>query len=197
MKIDVQIIKEFLVDHPEIGSRTAANALMALHPKVFIKFTTVYHKIRYYRGECKGKSCPSPIAVRSDEQKHVAMGWRKTLPASDYEEIDTYTFPAGSNRILILSDIHLPYQDNEALSIAIDYGIKNGANCVFLNGDTIDMYQASRFIKDPRLRSLSGELQMTREFFETLNEAIPGPMSQHNFRGIEVALLLCRHLPAM
>ena len=45
MKIDVQIIKEFLVDHPEIGSRTAANALMALHPKVFIKFTTVYHKI--------------------------------------------------------------------------------------------------------------------------------------------------------
>ena len=176
MKIDVQIIKEFLVDHPEIGSRTAANALMALHPKVFIKFTTVYHKIRYYRGECKGKSCASPIAVRSDEEKHVAMGWRKTLPASDYEEIDTYTFPAGSNRILILSDIHLPYQDNEALSIAIDYGIKNGANCVFLNGDTIDMYQASRFIKDPRLRSLSGELQMTRDFFETLNEAIPGPI---------------------
>jgi predicted phosphodiesterase len=114
--------------------------------------------------------------VRSDEEKHVAMGWRKTLPASDYEEIDTFTFPAGSNRILILSDIHLPYQDNEALSIAIDYGIKHGANCVFLNGDTIDMYQASRFIKDPRLRSLSGELQMTRDFFETLNEAIPGPI---------------------
>ena len=141
MKFDVQIIKEFLLEHPDIGSRTAASALMALYPEIFIKYTNVYHKVRYYRGEMKNKSTNSPIAVRTDEQKIEAMGWNKSLPESDYQEIETFTFPVGSNRILILSDIHLPYQDNEALSIAIDYGIKNGANCVFLNGDTIDMYQ--------------------------------------------------------
>ena len=176
MKIDVKIIKDFLQENPEIGSRTAASALIALHPQIFYKYNSVYHKIRYYRGECKGKSCASPIAVRSDEQKIEAMAWKKLLPTSDYKELDTFTFPKGSNRILIMSDVHLPYQDNEALSIAIDYGIKHGANCVFLNGDTIDMYQASRFIKDPRLRSLGGELEMTREFFASLNEAIPDPI---------------------
>ena len=175
MKFEVELIKEFLTEHPNIGSRTAASALMALYPEIFINYNSVYGKVRYYRGEQKNKNCVSPVAIRTEEQKIEAMAWNKALPESDYQEIETFTFPAGSNRILILSDIHLPYQDNEALSIAIDYGIKNGANCVFLNGDTIDMYQASRFIKDPRLRSLSGELQMTRDFFETINEAIPGP----------------------
>ena len=77
MKVDIQIIKDFLLENPEIGSRTAASALMALHPEIFFKYTNVYHKIRYYRGECKGKSCASPIAVRSDEEKIQAMGWNK------------------------------------------------------------------------------------------------------------------------
>jgi predicted phosphodiesterase len=176
MKIDVKIIKEFLLENPEIGSRTAASALMALHPSIFIKYTNVYHKIRYYRGEMKGKSCPDPVAVRSDEQKLEAMGWNSKLPSSDYEELETFHIPKGCRRLLIMSDIHLPYHDEEALSAAIAYGIKHKADAVLLNGDTIDMYMASRFIKDPRLRDLAGELEMTRQLLETLNEAIPGPI---------------------
>lgn len=170
------LIQEYLERYPNIPTQTAAKGLMQLHPLDFLTLDATRKLIQYHRGENKNSPNKNPIAMRSEDQKAEAQAWSRKLPESDYEEIPTFTFPAGSNRILILSDIHIPYQDNEALSIAIDYGIKNGANCVFLNGDTIDMYQASRFIKDRRLRSLAGELQMTRDFFETLNEAIPGPI---------------------
>ena len=75
-----------------------------------------------------------------------------------------FYIPKGQNNILVLSDIHIPYQDNKALELAINYGIENKVNAIYLNGDTIDMYQGSRFIKDRRLRDLAGELELTRQF---------------------------------
>jgi predicted phosphodiesterase len=44
----------------------------------------------------------------------------------------------SSNNILWLSDIHIPNQDNEALKLAIDYGVKNKINCIVLGGDILD-----------------------------------------------------------
>ena len=75
-----------------------------------------------------------------------------------------FIFLKDKNNILVLSDIHIPYQDNKALELAINYGIENKVNAIYLNGDTIDMYQGSRFIKDRRLRDLAGELELTRQF---------------------------------
>ena len=89
---------------------------------------------------------------------------------------DLFKLLSFKNNILILSDIHLPYQDNKALDLAINYGIENKVNAVYLNGDTLDFYMASRFLKNPRLRDLAGELEMGREFLQLLQETFKCPI---------------------
>ncbi len=84
--------------------------------------------------------------------------------------------PRGQNRILLLTDIHLPYHDIDALSLALHWGYERKPNAIILNGDTMDMYQASRFIKDRRLRDLNGEIEMTRDFLAQLREEFDCPV---------------------
>jgi predicted phosphodiesterase len=61
-----------------------------------------------------------------------------------------------------MSDIHLPYHSVEALTTAIQFLKDEKIDALILNGDTRDFYQASRFQKDPRKRSLAHELEANR-----------------------------------
>jgi len=99
-----------------------------------------------------------------------------TLPESDYVKIEPFILPTGQNNILFLSDIHLPYQDNKALELAIEYGLDQKVNAIYLNGDTLDCYQASRFIKDRRMRDLGGELELCRGFLKMLQDTFKCPI---------------------
>lgn len=143
-----------------------------------LDFTSIDHArgfVRRYRGEQgKNSSTVTIVSERTEEEKKQSI--KRQLPESDYQKCEPFVIPKGQNNILVLSDIHLPYQDNKALELAINYGIENKVNCVYLNGDTIDMYQASRFIKDRRLRDLAGELEMTREFLKLLQTTFKCPI---------------------
>jgi predicted phosphodiesterase len=74
---------------------------------------------------------------------------------------------------LILSDIHIPYQDNLALSVAINEGIRQGCDAVILNGDALDCHMISDFVKDPRKRKFKDELYAMRQFVDTLRGQFP------------------------
>lgn len=67
-----------------------------------------------------------------------------------------------------MNDVHLPYQDNEALTATIRYAKKEKPDFILLNGDIIDCHTLSRFVKDPKARSFAHELEAFRLFFETL-----------------------------
>lgn len=171
-----RLVKKYILDNPEMGTSTIARMLMIDYPEYFLKFNQTRSRVRYYRGEDKHTyQSPNIVQLRTEEQKKAALGWNGS-PKSDYEQVPEFIIPKGNNRMLVLSDIHLPYHDEQALDIAIDYGIKNKPNAIILNGDTMDMYQASRFIKDPTLRNLAGEIEMTREFIQALKNEFSCPI---------------------
>lgn len=68
-----------------------------------------------------------------------------------------------SNRILIISDIHIPFHDIKALNKALDYGSKHKIDTLIINGDMLDMYSISRFMKDNRITSLQNELNIAKK----------------------------------
>lgn len=76
-------------------------------------------------------------------------------------------------KTLVLSDIHLGFHDRTALEAAINYGRKNKADCIILNGDILDMYQLSRFDKTPNKGAIVSEIKLAREFFKILREVFP------------------------
>ena len=133
--------------------------------------------VRRYRGEIgKLNSKITQVGVRSKEEKKKFISRKIDLPESDYEKCEPFIIPKGQNNILILSDIHFPYQDNKALELALNYGLEHKVNAVYLNGDIADFYQCSRFTKDRRLRDMAGELEMVRNFLKQLQDLFKCPI---------------------
>lgn len=93
------------------------------------------------------------------------------LPSSDEIRWEPYVIDA--KRVLILSDIHIPYHSVQAITACFDFAKAENPDAIILNGDTIDFYQLSRFMKDPRARSFAGELAAFKEFFASLIDAFP------------------------
>ena len=79
----------------------------------------------------------------------------------------------GPRKILFLSDLHIPFHDNKAISAAIDYGLQNKVTDVWLNGDILDFHSLSSFEKDPRERRFVDELEMAKSFVDALATALP------------------------
>ena len=88
------------------------------------------------------------------------------LPKSDETIYEPYKLEA--KRLLILSDIHIPYHSIDALTCAIDYAKKEKPDAILLNGDTLDFFGLSRFSKDPKKRSIAHELEAFRNFIDIL-----------------------------
>jgi len=76
-------------------------------------------------------------------------------------------------KTLVLSDIHFPFENTNALHRAMELGVKEKVEQIILLGDIIDFHSISRFKKDPQSRNLKKELQRTRQFFFRLRHLFP------------------------
>lgn len=90
------------------------------------------------------------------------------LPKSDETIYEPYILNA--KKLLILSDIHIPYHSIEALTCALNFAINEKPDAILLNGDTLDFFGLSRFAKDPKKRSFSSELESFKDFINILKQ---------------------------
>jgi len=95
------------------------------------------------------------------------------IPDSLYKERPRFIIPAGIDRLLYISDLHIPYHDITAIKLAIKYGYDNGMRGIFLGGDIIDFYGVSRYQRLPHLRRVKEEIDSTRQFLENLRNKFP------------------------
>ena len=81
----------------------------------------------------------------------------------------------GPARILIVSDIHVPFHDSVAIRKAIEFGQDQGPiTHLIVNGDLLDAYHLSTFEKDPRVRHLSHEIDVAVELLGVFALELPG-----------------------
>lgn len=168
------IAREYLIKFPNASTMALARLLAKDYPIDF-NVENARSIVRFLRGEKIQKPADKDF-IRDEQTKKQFMTKKFDLPVSDYESNEAFYIPKGQNNILVLSDIHIPYQDNKALEVALNYGLENKVNAIYLNGDTIDMYQGSRFVRDRRLRDLAGELELTRQFLLELQSKFNCPI---------------------
>lgn len=78
----------------------------------------------------------------------------------------------GPARLLIVSDVHVPYHDPEAIRAAIAFGRDRGPiSHVLVNGDLLDAYALSSFEKDPRARRFGEEVDLAIEILQVFARA--------------------------
>jgi predicted phosphodiesterase len=137
------------------------------NPELFPSQDAAYQAVRHKRGVHGKKN--SVIAKFKKDSKGV--GFIYTMPAS--QETDWLPFELSTSRNLILSDVHIPYHNEAALSAAVEHGKKLKPDCVILNGDTADFYSISRFLTDPKKRNLKNEVENVRHFLGWLRGQFP------------------------
>lgn len=171
-----EIVKEYLLKFPKASTMSISRLLVADYPIDFSNLENARASVRFHRGELgkKKNNAKDIISKRTELEKKQFMQKNFELPESDYEKQSEII--VGNRNILFLSDIHFPYQNNDAIRLALEYGKSEKVDCVYLNGDTIDMYMLSRFIKDRRLRNMSEELEMTRNFLKDLQNYFQCPI---------------------
>lgn len=160
------IVKDYLTRFPKTSSRSLAMMLQKEQTSVFLNYESAYNAVRYYRGasgDAKRKKIADKSLFRVTESHNPFA-----LPeANEDRQVLPFVLPKDWDSALILSDIHMPYHDVGALSIAIEYGIKNNVPGIILNGDTMDFFACSKFATDPRKRNLGREIETGQEFVAT------------------------------
>ncbi len=76
--------------------------------------------------------------------------------------------------VVILGDLHAPFVDKAACSVAVQVIQSIGPRAVVLNGDMADNYALSRFDKDSdRITSLRADLDCLRGYLEMFRDEAP------------------------
>ena len=88
------------------------------------------------------------------------------------DEVEYFKLPYYS-KIGFLTDIHLPFYDKLALITAIDYLKKYEPTCIWLNGDILDAYSISRWMKEKNKENLQYEIDCVRDFLKTIRGIFP------------------------
>jgi predicted phosphodiesterase len=74
----------------------------------------------------------------------------------------------------ILSDVHVPYHSEVAVTAAVNFLKGQNLTGLLLNGDIADFYAISRYQKDPKQRDFKGELEAVRQFLGWIRSEFPG-----------------------
>jgi predicted phosphodiesterase len=159
------IIRDYVRKWPDHPNLTIAKALYKKHPTFWTSVESVRTYVRRIRG-AHGK------ASLRDESLHRPKGYAGQppleLPKSVAEPWEPFVLETRKN--LVLSDIHIPYHDDDALRLAIEDGRKFSPDCIVINGDCGDYFAVSHWEKDPRKRNLRVEIEQTRQFFAYLRK---------------------------
>jgi len=152
----------------EMPTLTLARIMYKENKEVFNNLERARASLRYIEGK-QGKNNLTKKVEKSEffmSEERSKNPWK--LPESEEAKYDPFIIKA--KRLAVLSDIHVPYHSIEALTAAFDKISEEKPDAILLNGDTIDFYGLSRFMKDPRKRSVAHELQAVNEFLDVLQK---------------------------
>lgn len=166
MKKKIDIVREYIEKYPEHGNRTIAQLICKERPNLHPTLEAARNAVRYARGNL---SKATRHCAKEQHRRPNGKAGEYKIPKSLTSKRRIIRLPDGIT--LLLSDIHLPYHDVDALECALSHN-ENPTNIV-LNGDTVDFYATSRWETDPDARDLAGELQASRQFLMHLRERFP------------------------
>ena len=80
------------------------------------------------------------------------------------------TLKLDNGMIMVVSDIHFPYEDKSAVAAFIRGVGFRKPDVIVLNGDLLDFYKLSKFSKDPAGKNPEEEIEMCKTFLKRLRK---------------------------
>jgi len=164
------IIKNYLREHPNMSSHMCARNIYNENSLLFNSIEYVRAQVRYFKGSL-GKKNMSGLKTDeflTPEKKAVKYNLPEPVQQEEYKP-----FVISGNRGLILGDVHIPFQNNNAIETMLDYTCKQDLDFVLLNGDIMDCYSLSKFLKTPDKTRLQEEREKTKQFLDVIKSVFP------------------------
>lgn len=156
----------------EMAIRKLARIMYKENKLDFIDYEDARSNLRYIEGKSGKTSVKNNKNTEFFRTEQRAVN-PYNLPKSFQEKRNPFKRPLACNNILLISDIHIPYHDIDAITMALDYGVEQKVNTIFINGDLIDCHQGSKFESDPKKRSIKEEFDATKQFLISLRAVFP------------------------
>ena len=163
-----QFVLYMLEKYPDHPTKTLARKLWNDDKNLFPSIESARSAIRYVTGTT-GKRYKK-YAQRPRVKK--AAGQKLELPESEAKPLSPYHI-RGKNRILVFSDLHIPYHNKAAIKIAIEEAKRQEVNVIVLLGDVLDCYQLSRWDRDPKKPNIAKEIEICQRFLAYLRQEFP------------------------
>lgn len=173
-----ELIKGYLKKYPNMSKHSLAAKIYNENKLKFTDKETVRASIKYYTG-ANGKAGLKTLATKdflSIEKVTLKMNLPDPIIEDDYEIIKIHG-KCG----LIMSDIHIPFHDKKALSLAINYASKYPLDFIMLLGDIADCFELSSFDREPDLVRFKDEVIMVQDFLKELKRLFPKTKIYYKF----------------
>lgn len=97
------------------------------------------------------------------------------LPEEEHNQYKPFKIKVTKDTVIgLLSDLHFPYQSNEAITVALNECKRRKVTHLVINGDLLDAYSLSNFEKDVTKRNFKYEIDVVRAFLKVLSEKFKG-----------------------
>jgi predicted phosphodiesterase len=165
-----EMARKLAAKFPDSPARTLARRLVAESNNAI---TLHQARLRMQRQfGVQGKKNRKSVKPAAPRPKRKA-GEDYTMPPSHAEPWTPHVMrvlgPVG-----ILSDVHVPYHSEVAVTAAVNFLKGQQLTGLLLNGDIADFYAISRYMKDPKQRDFKGELEAVRQFVAWIRHEFPG-----------------------
>lgn len=157
--VAAQLVAKF----PDAPARQLARMLVRDRPRLFTDIEHARGVVRRVLGQQGANK-----RHNGDHQRAARTQSPAVQPPSHSTAWEPFEIPAKVKRLLILSDIHVPYHATQPIELAIDHGLSAGCDAILLNGDLADFYSISRYDRDPERRDLSLEMEVVGEWLDWL-----------------------------
>jgi hypothetical protein len=176
-----EIVKSYCEQYQNFPSLTLARLIYKESGSAFKNIEDARYSVRYVRGKT-GKN-DKAVSVGKYGHLHEKEERSKTpfaLPESWAEPKKVFKLPVVCNNIGFVSDHQVPFHDEKAIEASYKYLKDQGVNTIFINGDYVDFYGISNFLRDPRKRNFKEEYYDILQSFEHLRSWFPDETIYYN-----------------
>ena len=169
MQSKQEIAADYIRRFPRSATKTLARLAYKEAPELWLSVESCRDVFRYVRGNHgkrtrKFSTMPRPNGKSGNPFSDIPPGMVEIDDFKPYVINDP-------GRYLILSDIHIPYHDRDALMTALE-SVKDPRG-IILNGDICDHFALSYWEKDPRERDFPHEIAVTKKILGLMRAAFP------------------------
>jgi predicted phosphodiesterase len=163
-----KLILDYIKQYPNTAILTLAKKIYSENKTQFTNVESVRNIINYYKGK-KGDKLRKIAKPYTDYFEKL----KSELPKGETEKVEPYYLPKDRKKVLIISDIHLPYHDDKALFEALKFGLDNEVDTIYINGDLLDFALISKHENTTTKHSIKYEIDCAKVFLKGLRDMFP------------------------